>query len=177
MPGGYGGYFVDDEGQPASPTCIIRDGIFQRGLTDLYSATRLGIPRSANGRRESVAPQGLRPHVEHVLRRGTSTREEVLASLDDGLLVCRAQQRDGGPEGLGHPDLDQLTPGSTRGASRPGVLYAPVAMTGYVPDVLADVSMVANDFEITPGTCGKGWKELVPNGSGGPHIKTRMRLA
>ena len=36
-------------------------------------------------------------------------------------------------------------------------------MTGYAPDVLADVSMVANDFQITPGTCGKGWKELVPN--------------
>jgi len=54
VPGGYGGYFIDDEGQEARPTVIIRDGIFQRGLSDLYSATRLGIPRSANGRRESV---------------------------------------------------------------------------------------------------------------------------
>ena len=58
-----------------------------------------------------------------------------------------------------------------------GVLYAPVAMTGYVPDLLADVSMVADDFDITPGTCGKGWKEYVPNGAGGPHIRTRARLA
>jgi len=58
-----------------------------------------------------------------------------------------------------------------------GVLYAPVAITGYVLDVLADVSMVGDDFEITPGTCGKGWKELVPNGSGGHHLRTRCRLA
>jgi TldD protein len=64
-----------------------------------------------------------------------------------------------------------------RGGKPTGVIYAPVAMTGYVPDVLADVSMVADDFQIVPGTCGKGWKEYVPNGSGGPHIRTRLRLA
>jgi len=46
-----------------------------------------------------------------------------------------------------------------------------------VPELLADVSMVADDFEIDAGVCGKGWKELVPNGAGGPHVRTRCRLA
>lgn len=175
-PGGYGGYFIDDEGQPATPTVIIRDGVFQRGLTDLYSATRLGIPRSANGRRESVHRKAYARMSNTFFDRGTSTPEELLGSLDDGLLVCRALNGMEDPKGWGIQIWTNFAREYKKG--RPtGVLYAPVAMTGYVPDVLADVSMVANDFEIVPGTCGKGWKELVPNGSGGPHIRTRLRLA
>ncbi|HTI29292.1 MAG TPA: TldD/PmbA family protein [Methylomirabilota bacterium] len=176
VPGGYGGYFIDDEGQPASPTVIIRDGVFQRGLTDLYSATRLGIPRSANGRRESVHRKAYARMSNTFFARGTNTREELLASLDDGLLVCRALNGMEDPKGWGIQIWTNFAR-EYKGGKPTGVLYAPVAMTGYVPDVLADVSMVANDFQITPGTCGKGWKELVPNGSGGPHIKTRLRLA
>lgn len=176
VPGGYGGYFIDDEGQPASPTVIIRDGVFQRGLTDLYSATRLGIPRSANGRRESVHRKAYARMSNTFFARGTHTPEELLASLDDGLLVCRALNGMEDPKGWGIQIWTNFAR-EYKGGKPTGVLYAPVALTGYVPDVLADVSMVANDFQITPGTCGKGWKELVPNGSGGPHIKTRMRLA
>ena len=175
-PGGYGGYFIDDEGQPAAPTVIIRDGVFQRGLTDLYSATRLGIPRSANGRRESVHRKAYARMSNTFFARGTNTPEELLASLDDGLLVCRALNGMEDPKGWGIQIWTNFAREIKNGKPT-GVLYAPVAMTGYVPDVLADVSMVANDFVITPGTCGKGWKELVPNGSGGPHIRTRLRLA
>ena len=58
-----------------------------------------------------------------------------------------------------------------------GRIFSPVAITGYVPDVLTDVSMVSGDFELVGGTCGKGWKELVPVSDGGPHIRTRCRLA
>jgi TldD protein len=176
VPGGYGGYFVDDEGQPAGPTVIICDGIFQRGLTDLYSATRLGIPRSANGRRESVQRKAYARMSNTFFARGTHTRAELLASLDDGLLVCRALNGMEDPKGWGIQIWANFAR-EYKGGQPTGVLYAPVAMTGYVPDVLAEVSMVANDFEITPGTCGKGWKELVPNGAGGPHIRTRLRLA
>ena len=175
-PGGYGGYFIDDEGQPASPTVIIRDGVFQRGLTDLYSATRLGIPRSANGRRESVHRKAYARMSNTFFARGTSSPDELLASLDDGLLVCRALNGMEDPKGWGIQIWTNFAR-EYKGGKPTGVLYSPVAMTGYVPDVLADVSMVADDFEITPGTCGKGWKELVPNGSGGPHVRTRLRLA
>jgi TldD protein len=175
-PGGYGGYFIDDEGQPASPTVIIRDGVFQRGLTDLYSATRLGIRRSANGRRESVHRKAYARMSNTFFARGTSSPQQLLESLDAGLLVCRALNGMEDPKGWGIQIWTNFAR-EYKGGKPTGVLYAPVSMTGYVPDVLADVSMVANDFEIAPGTCGKGWKELVPNGAGGPHVRTRLRLA
>ena len=176
VPGGYGGYYIDDEGQAATPTVIIRDGVFQRGLTDLYSATRLGIPRSANGRRESVQRKAYARMSNTFFARGRNTRDELLASLDDGLLVCRGLNGMEDPKGWGIQIWANFARGYRHGQPT-GVLYAPVAMTGYVPDVLANVSMLADDFEITPGTCGKGWKEYVPNGSGGPHLRTRVRLA
>jgi TldD protein len=176
VPGGYGGYFVDDEGQPAGPTVIIRNGVFQRGLTDLYSATRLGIPRSANGRRESVHRKAYARMSNTFFDRGRSTPDELLASLDHGLYVRRALNGMEDPKGWGIQIWTNFAR-EYRGGKPTGVIYAPVAMTGYVPDVLADVSMVADDFQIVPGTCGKGWKEYVPNGSGGPHIRTRLRLA
>jgi TldD protein len=176
IPGGYGGYYIDDEGQPATPTVIIRDGVFQRGLTDLYSATRLGIPRSANGRRESVHRKAYARMSNTFFARGQSTRDELLASLDNGLLVCRGLNGMEDPKGWGIQIWTNFAR-EYRDGRPTGVIYAPVAITGYVPDVLANVSMVADDFMITPGTCGKGWKELVPNGSGGPHIRTRLRLA
>ncbi len=176
VPGGYGGYFLDDEGKEAGPTVIISDGIFQRGITDMYSATRLGIPRSANGRRESVHRKAYARMSNTFFARGQHTPAELVESLDDGLLVCRALNGMEDPKGWGIQIWTNFAREIKHG--RPtGVLFSPVAMTGYVLDVLADVSMVANDFEITPGTCGKGWKELVPNGSGGPHVRTRGRLA
>jgi TldD protein len=176
VPGGYGGYFVDDEGQEAGPTVIIRDGVFQRGITDLYSATRLGIDRSANGRRESVHRKAYARMSNTFFARGAHTPGELVESLDDGLLVCRALNGMEDPKGWGIQIWTNYAREIKNGQPT-GVLFAPVAMTGYVLDVLADVSMVADDFEITPGTCGKGWKELVPNGSGGPHLRTRCRLA
>jgi TldD protein len=175
-PGGYGGYYVDDEGQTAGPTVIIRDGIFQRGLTDLYSATRLGIPRSANGRRESVQRKAYARMSNTFFARGSSTRAELLESLDNGLLVARGLNGMEDPKGWGIQIWTNFAREYRHG--RPtGVIYSPVSITGYVPELLADVSMVADDFELDVGVCGKGWKELVPNGAGGPHVRTRCRLA
>ena len=57
-----------------------------------------------------------------------------------------------------------------------GTVYSPIALTGYVPDLLADVSGLSNTIEMASGSCGKGWKEIVPVGSGGPYLRTRCRL-
>jgi predicted Zn-dependent protease len=36
--------------------------------------------------------------------------------------------------------------------------------------------MVGDDLELTGGYCGKGYKETVPSGTGGPHLKFQARL-
>lgn len=175
IPGGYGSYFVDDEGQPATPTVIIKDGILRRGLSDLYSASRLGITRSANGRRESFERKAYARMSNTFFAPGTSTVQEVLESLDHGLLLCQCSSGMEDPKGWGI-QVSTHYAREYRGGKPTGVVYAPISLTGYVPEVLGNVSLVASDFHIHAGTCGKGWKELVPVADGGPHLRTRVRL-
>ena len=159
VPAGYGSYFVDDEGQLASGTAIIRNGVFQRGITDLYSATRLGIPRSANGRRESVQRKAYARMSNTFFGAGTSTLDELIAGLDEGLLVSRAINGMEDPKGWGIQIWCSFAREIKHGRLT-GTVYSPIALTGYVPDLLADVSGLSNTIEMASGSCGKGWKPL-----------------
>jgi TldD protein len=175
VPGAYGSYFVDDEGQVATPTQIIKDGVLQRGLSDLYSATRLGIARSANGRRESFERKAYARMSNTFFSPGQSTPEHLLESLDNGLYLCRSSSGMEDPKGWGI-QISTHFAREYKGGKPTGVVYSPVSITGYVPDLLDDVSMVANDFHLHPGGCGKGWKEYIVVADGGPHLRTRVRL-
>ena len=175
VPGAFGSYFVDDEGQIATPTHIIKDGILNRGISDLYSATRLGITRSANGRRESYECKAYARMSNTFFASGSSTPQALLDSLDDGLYLCRASSGMEDPKGWGIQIATHFAR-EYKGGKPTGTVFAPISITGYVPDLLNDVSMVANDFELHPGGCGKGWKEYVNVGDGGPHLRTRVRL-
>jgi TldD protein len=55
-------------------------------------------------------------------------------------------------------------------------MFAPVGITGYVPDVLASVRGVAGEWGLDAGMCGKGHKEYVFVSAGGPHILMKARL-
>lgn len=176
VPGGYGTYFVDDEGHASTPTCIIRDGVLQRGLTDLYSATRLGIDRSANGRRESFERKAYARMSNTFFAPGSHAPDELLGSLEDGLYICQGSNGMEDPKGWGIQVGAHFAREYRHG--RPtGRLFSPVSLTGYVPDVLGAVSMVANDLHLHPGGCGKGWKEYITVGDGGPHVRTRLRVS
>jgi TldD protein len=126
--GGFGAYFFDDEGQLAAPTCIIKDGILQRGLSDLYSATHLGIARSANGRRESFERKAYARMSNTYFAAGASTPEQLLESLDDGLLLCQASSGMEDPKGWGIQVLAHYAR-EYRGGKPTGVVIAPPKTT------------------------------------------------
>jgi TldD protein len=175
VPGVYGSYFMDDEGQIATPTTIVREGIFERGISDLYSATRLGIPRTANGRRESVQRKAYARMSNTFIAPGDRTPDELIGELDAGLVLLKPQNGMEDPKGWGIQIWTHYAREIRHG--RPtGVLYSPIAMTGYVPDLLNAVTGVSAGIEFSAGTCGKGWKELIPVASGGPFLRTRCRI-
>ena len=176
VPGAYGSYFMDDEGQLATPTTILRDGIFQRGISDLYSATRLGIPRSANGRRESVQRKAYARMSNTFIAPGDRTPEELIGELDDGMVILQPLNGMEDPKGWGIQIWTHYAR-EIRHGQPTGVLYSPIALTGYVPDLLAAVTGVSTGIKFSAGTCGKGWKEFVPVSSGGPYLRTRCRIA
>ncbi|MGQ9713655.1 MAG: TldD/PmbA family protein [Anaerolineae bacterium] len=173
--GAYGSYFVDDEGHLAQPTYIIREGVFERGLTDLYSATRLAVVRTANGRRESFARKVYPRMSNTYFARGETPVEAILQSVDRGIYLDHLSSGMEDPKNWGL----QVTAHIGReivGGRFTGRLFSPVGITGYVPDVLQSISLVGDDFALSGGWCGKGHKEFVPVSDGGPHFRFRARL-
>jgi TldD protein len=58
-----------------------------------------------------------------------------------------------------------------------GRAFSPVTLSGYVPDVLGSVDGSTENFELVSGTCGKGSREYVPVGMGGPHLRFKARIS
>ncbi len=174
-PGGLGSYFFDDEGQLASPTHIIRQGIFERGLSDLFSAHRLKVPRSANGRRESFERKVYARMSNTFFARGDTPVEDMIASVEQGVYLQHSSSGMEDPKGWGMQVTSHYGEEIRKGKLT-GRVFAPVGITGYVPDILQSVTAVGNDFALSGGTCGKGHKEWAPVSAGGPHLKLKARL-
>jgi TldD protein len=175
QPGGYGSYFFDDEGRMASPTQIVQNGIFRRGITDFYSATALNIPRSANGRRQDYSRKAYARMSNTYFGSGTSTLDEMLAQVDQGIYLDKWSSGMEDPQGWGI----QVTchyGHEIKGGRITERVFAPIGISGYVPEVLQSISAVSREVKLDAGTCGKGHKERVPVASGGPHLLLKARL-
>lgn len=174
-PAGYGSYFFDDEGKMASPTQVVENGLFRRGITDFYSATALDIPRSANGRRQDYSRKAYARMSNTYFDEGTSTLEDMLAQVDQGIYLAKWSSGMEDPQGWGI----QVTchyGHEIRGGRLTGRVFSPIGISGYVPDVLQSISAVSTGVSLDAGTCGKGHKESVPVASGGPHLLLKARL-
>ncbi len=170
-----GSYFFDDEGMLAAPTQIVENGIFRRGITDLYSAMALGIPRSANGRRQDFSRKTYARMSNTFFARGTTPVKDLFARVDHGIYLEKWSSGMEDPQGWGI----QVTCHFGREIRNGRVterIFAPIGVSGYVPEVLQSISAVGDDFELDGGGCGKGHKEWVPVSSGGPHLLLKARL-
>jgi TldD protein len=174
-PGAHGSYFFDDEGQLASPTFIIREGVFQQGLSDLFSAHRLHMPHTANGRRESYERKIYVRMSNTFFARGETPVPSMIESVERGVYLNKTSSGMEDPKGWGMQVTSHYGE-EIRNGKLTGRLFAPVGITGYVPNILQSISAVGNDFALSGGTCGKGHKEWVPVSSGGPHLKLKARL-
>ena len=175
LPGEYGSYFFDHEGRIAEGTQIVDQGIFQRGLTDLYSATALNIPRSPNGRRQDFSRKAYARMSNTFFGRGTTPVSDLFNQVEDGIYLKKSSSGMEDPKGWGIQVTCHYGYEIKQGKVT-GRMFAPIALTGSVPHVLQSISSVGDDLIITGGTCGKGHKEMVPVSSGGPHLLLRARL-
>ncbi len=173
--GAYGSYFFDDEGQIAAPTRVLVNGVLVSGLADRVSAGVLSYARTANGRRESFRNKAYARMSNTFIERGDATFEELLAACGDGVYLDRGGAGMEDPKGWG-TQVECAVAREIRGGRLTGVVYAPVVLTGYLPEILGSVKGVGGDFELSPGMCGKGHKEYVDVSSGGPHVAFRARL-
>jgi TldD protein len=175
LPGVFGSYFFDSEGCLAKPTLIVEKGLFRRGITDFYSANALGIPRSANGRRQDYTRKAYARMSNTFVGAGTSSLEDMLAQVEHGIYLDKWSSGMEDPKGWGI----QVTchyGHEIKGGKITERVFAPIGISGYVPDVLKSISAVGSKFVMEGGGCGKGQKELIPVASGGPHLLMKARL-
>jgi TldD protein len=174
--GARGSYPFDDEGVIARPTRIIENGIFTQPLTDLMSATFLGTDRTPNGRTQGWDRKPYARMSNTFIASGATDPAELMASLKDGLYLEGFRNGIEDPQGWGI-QFTAATAREYKGGKPTGKLFAPVTVTGYVPEILSNITMVGSDFWLEPGSCGKGFKEFVAVSAGGPHIRTRARVS
>ncbi len=169
-------YAFDDEGTLAGDVIEIENGILKTGICDALSALRLSCKPTGNGKRENFEHKAYTRMTNTMFDSGTSTKEEMIASVKKGYLLSGMFS---GMEDPKHWGIQCIV---ARGYEivdgvLTGKVVAPVVLTGYVPDLLGSISMVSNDYQsFGNGACGKGYKEWVKVSDGGPYLKARARL-
>lgn len=176
FPGAFGAYFFDDEGQIASSTKIVEEGVFRRGLTDLYSATVLDIPRSANGRRQDFERKVYARMSNTYFEPGDTKLSDLIGQVEDGIYLDKFSSGMEDPKGWGI----QVTchyGHEIKNGKLTERMFAPIGVTGYVPEMLESVVGLSDELGMSGGFCGKGHKETVWVSSGGPHMLMKARLS
>ena len=181
-----GSYYFDEEGWLASKHSLVEEGWLQHPMTNLTSALRLNVPRTANGKRESWMNAIYSRQTNTYFTPGKATFQEMLAKVDYGFLAstCRGGMED--PKGMGIQVgigfLEEIKDGKLTGRTFKGPNGGAVQMTGYVPDYLNAILEKTKIEAFEPGTdsaveprnivggCGKYHKESVVAGCGGTYM-------
>ena len=169
-------YAFDDEGTPAGDVIEIENGILKTGICDALSAQRLGVKPTGNGKRENFEHKVYTRMTNTIFDSGTDSLENMIASVRRGYLLEGVESGMEDPKHWGIQCIVKLGR-EIRDGKLTGKIVAPIILTGYVPDLLGNISMRSPDREVFgTGGCGKGYKEWVKVSDGGPYLKTKARL-
>lgn len=167
--GEWGYLAVDDEGRPSARNVLIEDGVLTDYMWDFLRSRKEGRGSSGNGRRQSYQYLPMVRMTNTYLLAGTSDADEIIAQTPRGVYVAQ----------LGGGQVNTATGDFVFGMTsafmiEDGKITAPLRdcnLIGNGPEILQRVDAVANDFSMTPGTCGKDGQS-VPVGTG----QATMRL-
>ncbi len=165
-----GSLTVDDEGTPTATNVLIEDGRLVGYMQDRLNARLMGVSPTGNGRRESFAHAPMPRMTNTSMLSGSSTPEEIVASLDDGIYAVSF--------GGGQVDITSgkfVFSCTEAYRVRRGVIQEPIRgamLIGNGPEAMQRISMVGNDSRLDTGigNCGKGG-QWVPVGVGQPHLR------
>lgn len=165
-----GSLSIDDEGTPTACTTLIEDGRLVGYMQDRLNARRMGLLPTGNGRRESFACQPYPRMTNTMMRPGSFTRDEIIASVKKGIYA---------PDfGGGQVDITSgkfVFSTSEAYEIENGKIGRPLkgaSLVGSGFEALKRISMVGNDLALDGGvgTCGKNGQS-VPCGVGQPTLR------
>ena len=140
---------IDDEGLATRPVELIADGVLKAFLYDSYNARRAGAASTGSAVRSGYAGTPTAGHQALRLRPGSRPQADMVADIDDGLLVQ-------GVTGL-HSGVNPVSGDFSTGAEglriRGGELAEPireVTIASTLQRLLTDVIEVGGDLEWLP---------------------------
>jgi len=170
LEGRNGSYFFDDEGQIAEPVYLVKNGIVTQPITELYSISRLGLKRTANGRCESYDHKSFARMSNTYFTAGKMPPEEMIKKVKDGLYLHQGGGGMEDPKGWG-VQIQGILAEKIKDGKLTGELFYEVTLTGFLPEILGNIKAVGNKLIVEgTGSCGKGHKEWVRVSEGGPHL-------
>ncbi len=164
--------YIDDEGTKAEDAVIIDKGILKGYMHNKESAAQFGVAPTGNARAYQFSDEPLIRMRNTAIVPGTSTSEEMIASVDKGYYLVNPTngQADSTSEFmfgvmLGYEIKD----------GKLGRAIKDTTISGVAFDVLRTVTMVSNEMKwVCAGMCGK--KQMIPVGMGGPAIKCKVSI-
>ena len=165
-----GSLAIDDEGVPGQYNVLIENGILRNYIQDKLNARLMGVTPTGNARRESYAHLPMPRMTNTYMLAGTSTPEEIIASVDKGIYAPNF--------GGGQVDITSgkfVFSTSEAYLIEKGKITSPVkgaTLIGSGVEAMQQISMVGNDLALDKGVgvCGKEGQS-VPVGVGQPTLK------
>jgi TldD protein len=168
VPSLLGSINFDDEGTPGQRTVLVDKGTLTSYMHDKISARFYGVKPTGNGRRESYQHYVVPRMRNTYLLAGPATPADVIKAAGNGIYVkdvSNGQVQIGEGDFAFYVSQGQLIEGGKLGAP-----IKDVNIMGNGPKMLANMIMVANDFEFYQGgtgACGKAGQSA-PVGFGQP---------
>lgn len=153
LPGKYGSFHFDDEGNPSRRTVLIEKGILRGYMYDRITAARDGARPTGNGRRESFRHRPIPRMSTTYLAPGKDRPEDIIRETKNGLFVRRMG---GGQVNTTNGDfVFEVLEGYLIEDGKVTVPVRGATLTGNGPEVLRTIDRVGNDPGYSLGTCGK----------------------
>jgi len=165
-----GSITIDDEGTPSQCTTLIEDGRLVGYMQDRLNARLMGVKPTGNGRREGFACQPYPRMTNTIMRAGSLTHEEIIASVKKGIYAAD----------FGGGQVDITSGKFVFSATEAyeivdGKLGRPIkgaSLVGSGFEALKRISMIGNNMKMDGGigTCGKNGQSI-PVGLGQPTMR------
>lgn len=158
----------DDEGNKATETWLIKNGVLTGRLHDSKSAAVLNENITGNARADGIYNSPIVRMTNTFMAGGSQTPESIIADIKDGIYVYGVNYGTGSSTFTMQPNLCyRIRDGKLAESVRANVICGNVFKT------LFDIDAVGNDFTLfNTYTCGKNGQS-VPVSAGGPTIRVK----
>jgi TldD protein len=171
MVGEWGTRTFDDEGHPSQRNVLIQDGVLTDYMWDYLRCRKEGHSQTGNGRRQDYSSLPMVRMTNTFVLDGETDPADIIRATDNGVYIANlgggSVNTASGDFVFGMTEAYLIENGEITEPLREGNLI------GNGPQVLRDIDLMGNDFDMgSPGTCGKDGQG-VPVGDGQPTLRVK----